>query len=118
MTKNEEIEKNEEESLAEETLTDMLETIRFLQNYLNDQVVHDVSKILASIFKLINAISGTDLVDIIEKGLQDPNLDKALINPPEISLFGLLRALRDENTKRGMGIMIELLKAIGRASKS
>lgn len=104
------------EGAALDTLMDLLNTVGILENYLNDQVVQDLSKIASPVFKLINAISATDLVDIIERGLQDPGLDKALLDPPRVGFVGLLRALGSEEVQRGMGIMIELLRAIGKAS--
>jgi len=104
------------EGPALDTLKDLLDTVGILQNYLNDQVVQDLSKISSPVFKLISAISATDLVDIIERGLQDPGLDKALLDPPRVGPVGLLRALGGEEVQRGMGIMVELLRAIGRAS--
>jgi uncharacterized protein YjgD (DUF1641 family) len=100
------------------TLVDLLNFAKILQEYLNDQVVQDVSKILSSIAKLVNAISGTDLVDIIERALQDPNLDKVLVNPPRVGLIGLLKTLSDKDVQKGMGIMLQLLKAFGKASSN
>ncbi|RJS74149.1 DUF1641 domain-containing protein [Methanophagales archaeon] len=83
---------------------------------MNDQMLHDISEFVCALLKLMNAMASTDLIEIMERGLQDPNLDKALLNPPKIGIWGLIRAMRDENVQKGMGIMIELLKAIGRAS--
>lgn len=99
-----------------ESLVDLVDTIKFLRSFFNDQVVRDVSGIMSSVLKLVNAISSTDLVDILERGLQDPELDRALIDPPKVGLWGLLSALGDDDMQKGMGIVIELLKAIGRAS--
>lgn len=99
-----------------DTLVDLLGTVRFLRGYLNDQVIRDLSGILSAVLKLANAISNTDLVDVLERSLQDPNLDKALRNPPKVGLMGLLGALRDGEVQRGLGIVVELLRAIGRAS--
>ena len=104
------------EGAAFNTLADLLSTVGILQDYLNDQVVQDLSSVLSPLFRLIGAISATDLVDVIERALQDPGLDKALLNPPKVGLVGLLRALGNEEVQRGMGIMIELLRAIGKAS--
>jgi len=58
------------------------------------------------------------LVDVLERALQEPSLDKAILNPPKVGLLGLLSALRDEETQRGLGILVELLKALGKASKT
>ena len=100
-----------------ETLVELLNSAKIIQEYLNDQIIKDSSKHLSAVFKLLNSISSTDLVDILERGLQDPKLDKALLNPPKLGLVGLLKSLGDEDTQRGMGILISLLKAIGKASK-
>lgn len=105
------------EGTALNTLTNFLNTLEILQNYLNDQVVQDLSSVASPVFKLVSAISATDLVDIMERGLQDPELDKALLDPPRAGLMGLLQAMGDEDVQRGMGIMVELLRAIGKASK-
>lgn len=101
-----------------DTLVGSLNSIKIIQDYLNDQVIQDLSKILSSVSKLLNAISATDFVDIIERALQDPDLDRALINPPRAGLVGILRALSDEEVQKGMGILLRLLKALGKASSS
>lgn len=66
--------------------------------------------------KLFNAAVSTDLIDLAEKALQDPELDKTLLNPPEVGVFGLLRTLGDANARKGLGIVLGLLKAMGRAT--
>ena len=99
-----------------DALIEILSTVKFLRNFMNDQMLHDISEFVCALLKLTNAMASTDLIEIMERGLQDPNLDKALLNPPKIGIWGLIRAMRDENVQKGMGIMIELLKAIGRAS--
>lgn len=99
-----------------EALREALNTFRFLQNFLNDQVVRDLSKNLLPLMKLFNAAVSTDLIDLAEKALQDPELDKTLLNPPEVGVFGLLRTLGDANARKGLGIALGLLKAMGRAT--
>jgi uncharacterized protein YjgD (DUF1641 family) len=59
----------------------------------------------------------TDLVEVMERSLQDPQLDKALINPPKVGMGGMLKQTQDEDFQRGLGLMIELLKAMGRATR-
>ena len=100
-----------------DTMIDVFNTINFVRNYPNDQVVKDISAIMSNVFKLINAMSNTDLIDIVERGLQSPELDKALLNPPRMGMVKLMNTMRDEDVQRGLGIMVELLRAIGRASK-
>jgi len=99
-----------------EALIEILSIYRIIRDMLNDQLIKDVSHIASSLLKLVNVVSSTDLIEILERGLQDPELDKALLNPPKIGLTGLLSALRDEDFQKGMGIVVALLKAIGKAS--
>jgi len=106
--------------LDEETVNDMVElvsTVKMLEGYMNDQVIKDMSVIISSMGKLINAASSTDLIDIMERAVQDPDLDKALINPEKTGLVEILKGMNDKDVQRGMIIMIELLRAIGKASK-
>ncbi|HID16721.1 TPA: DUF1641 domain-containing protein [Candidatus Bathyarchaeota archaeon] len=115
------MEKKIDKELSEETyetLIELLNSFGIVQNYLNDQVIEDVNKLLASMFKIVNIISSTDLVEILERALQDPNLDRALLNPPKIGLLGLMRALGEENVQKGLGVLIEILRAIGKASST
>lgn len=98
------------------TLIELLNSTKIIQDYLNDQVIQDVSKHLGSLLKLLNIISSTDLINIIERGLQDPNLDKELLQSNnKVGIVGLLAAMGDDDFQRGLGLMISLLKAIGRA---
>jgi uncharacterized protein YjgD (DUF1641 family) len=99
-----------------ETLREVLNTVRFIQNFLNDQVVRDVSKNLLPLIRLFNAAVSTDLIDIAERALQDPGLDRTLLNPPEVGVFGLLGVLGDADAKRGLGVVLGLLRAVGRAA--
>ncbi|RLG33359.1 hypothetical protein DRN80_04780 [Methanosarcinales archaeon] len=99
-----------------DALIEILSTVKFLRNFMNDQMLHDISEFVCALLKLTNAMASTDLIEIMERGLQDPNLDKALLNPPKVGTWGLIKAMKDENVQKGMGIMIEVLKAIGRAS--
>ncbi|MEA2051703.1 MAG: DUF1641 domain-containing protein [Euryarchaeota archaeon] len=99
-----------------DALVEVLTVVRFLRDYMNDQMLHDISEIMCVLFKLTDAMASTDLIDIMGRGLQDPELDKALLNPPELGTWGLIGAMKDEEVRKGMGIMMALLKAIGKAS--
>jgi uncharacterized protein YjgD (DUF1641 family) len=84
---------------------------RQISLYLNDQVIQDLSRHVISLLKLLNIISSTDLIDILERGIQEPSLDKALLMSPRIGLGGLLKAFRDEDSQRGLGLVVSLLAA-------
>ncbi len=100
-----------------EAILDLVRTLGILQNYINDQTAHGIAQLMTTVLKITNAVMSTDLVDVMERGLQDPALDKALLEPPKIGLGGLLKQTKDEDFQKGMGIMIEILKALGRATK-
>ena len=100
-----------------EALSDLLSVYRMMMDMMTDQLVSEFSKIASTLFKLLNGIVSTDLVDVLERALQDPQLDKALMDPPKVGLGGLMGAMRDEDFQRGLGLMVELLKALGRASR-
>ncbi len=108
---------NEQLTTAEiKALKELLNTFTIARDYLNDQVVKDLCGVASNTFKLVNATSGTDLIPVFEKALQDPRLDKALLNPPQPGMFSLLGVLKDSDARRGLGIMIALLKAFGKAA--
>jgi uncharacterized protein YjgD (DUF1641 family) len=96
-------------------LSDLLNSIKSVQGFFNDQVLKDLSGILSSILKLVNAISSTDLIEILERALQDPRLDKALANPKGIGMVGLVGAMGDKEVQKGVAILVELLRALGTA---
>ena len=98
-------------------ILDMVRTAKMLQDYINDPTAHGIAKLMTTVLKLTNAIMSTDLVEVMERSLQDPQLDKALINPPKVGMGGMLKQTQDEDFQRGLGLMIELLKAMGRATR-
>ncbi len=100
-----------------EAVLDLVRTARILQDYMNDQTAHGIAQLMTTVLKITNAIMSTDLVDVVERGLQDPQLDKALLNPPKVNIGGIYRHMQDEDFQKGLGIMLELVKAIGRAPR-
>ncbi|SFM92128.1 DUF1641 domain-containing protein [Methanolobus profundi] len=100
-----------------EAFLDLVRTARIMQDYMNDQTAHGIAEIMATVLKLTNAVISTDLIDVLERGMQDPELDKALLDPPKIGLGGLIKQMGDEDFQKGMGVMLTLVKAIGRATE-
>lgn len=100
-----------------EAVLDLIRTARILQDYINDQTAHGIADITSTVLKLTNAIMCTDLVEVMERAVQDPELDKAILNPPKVGPGGLIRQMGDEDFQKGMGILITLVKAIGRAAE-
>ncbi|MGQ4833932.1 MAG: DUF1641 domain-containing protein [Candidatus Asgardarchaeia archaeon] len=101
-----------------DTIEELVHTTRLLQSFLNDQVVADFSKLITPLLRLLNAVASSDIVDVLERAMQYPEVDRALIDPPKIGgLFGLLGAMKDDDVKRGLGIAFTLLKALGKAAR-
>lgn len=101
----------------EAAFRDLLETAHWLESFTHERAVEDLSRNVTPLLKLLTALGSTDLVDVLERGLQDPELDRALLDPPEAGLVELVRAERDEDFRRGVGVLLALVKAIGRQSE-
>ena len=107
------------ELLDEETMDtfkELIHTTRLMKSFLNDQIVADLSNLLTPLLKALNAVTATDLIDVFERAMQQPDLDRAVADPPKVGTFGALGALRDKDVQRGLGIMFALLKALGKAA--
>lgn len=100
------------------SLGELVDSVEMITSFFNDQAVKDISGMLAQLLKLVNGLTGTDLADVLEASFMDPQFDKALINPPKVGLFKLMGAMGDEDMQRGLGVLIELVKAIGRAAEN
>jgi len=99
------------------SMVELIDTFGLIMTFLNDQAIQDLSGIISQLLKLVNGLTGSDIVDLLEAALMDPEFDKALIDPPKMGMFGILGALRDEDTQKGIGILLALVKALGKASE-
>ena len=84
------------------SMVEIIDTFGLIMTFLNDQAIQDLSGIMSQLLKLINGITSTDLVDLLEASLMDPEFDKALVNPPRVGLLKLFSALGDEDTQKGI----------------
>jgi uncharacterized protein YjgD (DUF1641 family) len=98
------------------SMVELIDTFGLIMTFLNDQAIQDLSGIMSQLLKLVNGLTGSDIVDLLETALMDPEFDKALLDPPKRGLFGILGALGDEDTQKGVGILLALVKALGKAS--
>jgi uncharacterized protein YjgD (DUF1641 family) len=118
MTENSNIEGMRLEPHTLESMVEMIDTFGLIMTFLNDQAIQDLSGMLSQILKVLNGLSGSDIPVLLERALMDPQLDKSLLNPPKIGLLGIMAALRDEDTQKGMGVLLSLIKALGKATSS
>lgn len=99
-----------------EHMVEIIDSFGLIMTFLNDQAIQDLSGMISQLLKLLNGLSSSDLVDVLERTLMDPDLDKALINPPKMGLLQIMRALGDEDTQKGIGILLTLVKSLGKAA--
>ncbi|NLI61939.1 MAG: DUF1641 domain-containing protein [Methanosarcinaceae archaeon] len=100
-----------------ECFLELIKTVRMLQNYMDDQTAIGIAKVTSTMLKLTNIMMSTGMIDICERALQDPQLDKAILNPPRPGFFGMIKMMGDKDFQKGLGVMTELLKAMGRATE-
>jgi hypothetical protein len=98
-----------------EAILDLARTVGMLQNYINDETAHGIARLMSTVLKKTNAIMSTDFVDVLERAIQDPQLDKALIDRIKFGITGFSEKW-EMKTFKGWD-NIELLKAMGRATK-
>lgn len=99
------------------TIVELANTVKLLQGYLNDQIIQDLAGMIGSLGKLANFASSTDFISVVERAAQDPDFDKVLLNPEKGGTIAILRKMNDKDVLRGMYIMLEFLRAIGKASR-
>jgi uncharacterized protein YjgD (DUF1641 family) len=104
------------DSLNRQELEELLSLLSMLRRYLNDHIIKDLSETVVPLSKLAAAMACTDLVDVLEKSIQDPELDRALLEPPRVGVLGMIKALNDADVQKGMGIMLQLLRSMGKAA--
>ena len=100
-----------------EKISELGVLIQMMEAYINDQMIQDVGQTVASVLKLVDMVASTDLIDVLNRAMQDPELDKALLNPPHMTLGDLMKLRKDQDVMTGLGIMVALLRAVGKSSK-
>lgn len=99
------------------TIIELANTVKLLEGYLNDQIIQDLAGMIGSLSKLANLAASTDLISILERAAQDPGFDRALLDKKRGGMIDILMKMRDKDVYRGMYIMLEFLRAIGKASR-
>ena len=65
-----------------ESMVEIIDALGLIMTFLNDQAIQDLSGMMSQLLKLVNGLTSSDLVEILEASLMDPEFDKALMNPP------------------------------------
>ncbi len=96
-------------------LVEALMLLRMVSRLMNDQMIHDVSRALAAAFKVIDALEGSAALDAVLRALQDPGLE-ASMGSREAGMYELIKAMGDPSFRKGLAVLVELIKAVGRAA--
>ena len=95
--------------------------IRSLKDMLNDEALAAISKYLSSFleaypkFMEMTEVMFSEVPMRLVYALSSEETAKAVSSAPRMGLYGLLRALQDPEVQKGVGVMVALLKQVGKA---
>lgn len=98
-------------------VVELLMAVKMISRLLNDNMIHDVAHAVAAVFKIIDALEGSQVLDIVLKALQDPELERSA-GSSEAGMYQLLKNFNDPNFRTGLAVIMELIKAIGRSASA
>lgn len=98
-------------------LVEALMLLKMVSRLANDQMIHDVSRAVAAAFKVVDALEGSKAIDVLLRASQDPELERGL-GDKEVGAYQLLKEFGDPNFKRGLAVVVEFIKAVGRAAEA
>jgi uncharacterized protein YjgD (DUF1641 family) len=98
-------------------VVELLMAVKMISRLLNDNMIHDVAHAVAAVFKIIDALEGSQAIDILLRALQDPELDRNM-GSKETGIYQLLKSFNDPSFRTGLAVIVELIKAIGRSASA
>ena len=99
----------------------MLKMVRDI--WLNDELVKEIGSLMNSILALIPIIEklseflSSPEVQKVINALASEETVKVIQNPEKVGLTKLMTELRNEDFQRGLGVLVSLIKAIGKATR-
>lgn len=97
--------------------------LKTLKDMLNDEAIANLTSTLSLTLdflprgiEFLNHTMSPPLYNMISS-LTSLEAQKMLANPPKVTLGGLIAAFRDEDVQRGVGILITILKILGKNYK-
>lgn len=93
-------------------LFDMLYIVKELRDMLGDEAIEKLSSLISNLLELLQKVNSPVIYNLIST-LTSPEMQKLLSNPPEVGITELLRELRDKNVKRGLGIILTMVRILG-----
>lgn len=102
-------------------IVELLTTLVMIHDVVTDKMVDEFAKnVVRPVGLLIDGLTRTSLLETFAEALADPELEKAILEVKEgkkISTSKLISLMRDDEVKRGIYIMLTLMKALGRATR-
>ncbi|MEM1925501.1 MAG: DUF1641 domain-containing protein [Pyrobaculum sp.] len=102
-------------------IVELLATVVMIYDLVTDRMVDEFAKnVVKPVGLLIDGLTRTSLLEVFAEALADPELEKAILEVKEgkkISTSRLISLMRDDEVKRGIYIMLTLMKALGRATR-
>ena len=99
----------------------MLKMVRDI--WLNDELVKEIGSLMNSILALVPVIeklsellSSPEVQKVINALVSEETV-RAIQNPEKVGLTRLMTELRNEDFQRGLGVLVSLIKTIGKATR-
>ncbi|ABP50494.1 MULTISPECIES: DUF1641 domain-containing protein [Pyrobaculum] len=102
-------------------IVELATLIAMIHDVVTDRMVDEFSQdVIKPMGMLIDTISRSSLVEILNNALMDPELEKTIvnINTESITLKKIISLINDKEVKTGLYIFLIFLKALGRAARS
>ncbi|MEM4964819.1 MAG: DUF1641 domain-containing protein [Pyrobaculum sp.] len=100
-------------------IVELLATVVMIYDLVTDRMVDEFAKnVVKPVGLLIDGLTRTSLLEVFAEALAE--LEKAILEVKEgkkISTSRLISLMRDDEVKRGIYIMLTLMKALGRATR-
>lgn len=105
---------------ALDALVELASTLKMVRDVVVDEMVEDLGKTLGELGSLVDGVTRTPIPRALVSALNDPEVDKALLEAAagkKISITKLISMLFDDDVKRGLYIVLTILRALGRRAK-
>ena len=107
------------ESGALDTLVELALTLKNVSSVITDDMFDNMVVMLRSLLEIMNNIIGNPIVKVIADSINDPKIDRVLIEleDGDVSLAKIIGMLRNPDVLRGAYVLLTLIKTIGARSR-
>ncbi|ABO08276.1 DUF1641 domain-containing protein [Pyrobaculum calidifontis] len=104
-----------------DVVVELLATLAMLQDVVTDRMVDEWARNLRKVGLLADSLTRTSLLEVLSNALLDVELERAILEVKDgkkISLITLISLFNDQEVRQGLYIVLKLLKALGKATKT